>query len=146
MRVDVLMRWVFLHGLLALTCFAQQQPQTTIGPLGLSSSPDTFRPGWLVRSSQIALVAGRVVDVASTPWGRPGTELNPLLRSSDGSYGGRGLAIQAAMTGGWLVGQELILRRWGHRRWVRRSVTAVNFSGASVGAGVAVHNHGQRRR
>ncbi len=58
--------------------------------------------------SAAVLAAASAFDAGSS-WGKP--EMNPLLRSADGRFGGRGFAIKMSITGGIAVMQHLVLKR-----------------------------------
>lgn len=62
----------------------------------------------LYRFSQIALASTSALDAHSS-WNKP--ELNPVLRSEDGRFRWRGIAIKAAVTGGVLSGSHFLKRR-----------------------------------
>lgn len=86
------------------------------------------------RLSLLALAAGTGMDIASS-WDQP--EVNPLLRSRDGRFGHRGVAIKLSLVGSVVAAQALVLRR---RPEMRKFTSRVNFAlGAGTGA-VAVRN------
>lgn len=66
------------------------------------------------------------------------SESNPLLRSSDGNFGGKGIAIKAGLAGAALLPQYFLR----DRKDLRKIFTVVNFIDAGVYAGVAAHNMG----
>lgn len=86
---------------------------------------------WL--ASAFAFGAASAFDVASS-WGK--REENPLLASSNGEFGAKGLAIKAAITGALIVPQ-IWLRK---RKEFRTKLTIVNFANAALFTGVAIHN------
>lgn len=71
------------------------------------------------------------LDMASS-WGRP--ELNPLLRSADGRFGGKGLAAKLAVFGGVEVIKWRLARR--HGKFAR----ALSLGPAGAYAAVAARN------
>ncbi len=103
--------------------------------LGRSAGPESSgrsrRTFWW--SSVAVLVAASASD-ARTSWGQ--TELNPLLRGPDGRFGARGVEIKAALLGGTLVFQRLLLR---HRR-IEVPLGIANLGVAGWTAAAAVHN------
>ena len=88
---------------------------------------------WVV--SCLALIAATSFDSASS-WGK--YEGNPLLRSSDGRFGAKGLMIKSAIGGGSLVPQILFHK---HRK-MERVFTIANFVQAGWYTGVGIHNIG----
>lgn len=91
--------------------------------------------GKLWWASVAAVVAGSAVDAHSS-WGRQ--ELNPLLRGANGEFGMKAVAIKAAIAGGVVGAQYLMLRKNPH---AARYAAIANFSMAGAFAGVAVYNH-----
>lgn len=91
----------------------------------------------------VAAYSGAQAFDAASSLGR--IEANPLMRSADGRFGTRGIAIKAGITGAVVLGQYLILRR---RPQARRALAVVNF-GVAAGVGVVGarnlwHNCGKR--
>lgn len=84
-------------------------------------------------TSMVAAVAGTSLDAASS-WGK--MEGNSLLASSNGTFGGRAVAIKAALTAGVIIPQ-ICLRK--HKEY-RTAFTMGNFGEASVFAALAIHN------
>ena len=84
-------------------------------------------------TSMAAAVAGTSFD-AATSWGK--TETNPLLKSSSGTFGAKGVGVKAALTGAMIVPQ-LCLRK---HKDLREAFTIGNFADAGVFSGIAVHN------
>jgi hypothetical protein len=84
-------------------------------------------PRWLFRASQAALVASGAFAI-STSWG--GGESNPIMRSRDGRFGTRGLALSIGIRGGWLAGSEIAMRK---RPSLQRAVTWTNLGMAGIG-------------
>ncbi len=102
--------------------------------------PDA-RPGagqrlWI--GSICAMVAASAFDAASS-WGKQ--EANPLLASPDRTFGGRGLAIKAAIAGAVLLPQILLHK---HKRF-RKTFIVANFADAAVFTAVSIHNLGISR-
>jgi hypothetical protein len=88
---------------------------------------------WVI--SCVALIAATSFDAASS-WGK--YEGNPLLRSSDGRFGAKGLMIKSAVAGGSLAPQILLRKR----RKMERVLTIANFVQAGWYMGVGIHNIG----
>lgn len=107
-----------------------------IAPAGSASR--LSRPanaGWWKRHlADTALhLAATSADAASS-WGR--VELNPVLRSSDGRFGAKGVAIKGAFA----VGVEIIKWRFARRHPRERWVRALSLGPAVAFGGVAVRN------
>jgi hypothetical protein len=112
-------------------------PAVTVASLGQASSPGQRL--WM--GSLFAVIGASTFD-AATSWGKE--EANPVLRSSSGQFGARGIAIKAGIAGAVLIPQ-LLLRK--HLQ-LRTLFTVSNFADAAVFTGTAVHNlgvPGQRR-
>jgi hypothetical protein len=92
------------------------------------------------KASVVALAAASAVDAHSS-WGK--REANPILANADGRFGGRAIAIKAAITGAALGMQWMLVKRGGPR------ATRVAAIGNTVMAGyyahVAIHNYGVKR-
>jgi hypothetical protein len=84
-------------------------------------------------ASCFLLVAGTSLDVASS-WGK--YEANPLLRSSDGRFGAKGLSLKLAITGAILVPQYMMR----NNPTVRKLFTFTNFAQAGMYTGIAARN------
>ena len=82
------------------------------------------------RWSVAAVIAANAADAATSY--RRGYEANPLVRSADGQFGKRGLAIKAGATAGSLTAQYLVLRKHPNQR---KLATLVNLS---TSAGLAI--------
>jgi len=91
-------------------------------------------PRWWV-VSVAALVAVNVLDAHSS-WGR--VEVNPMLRSRDGRFGGRAVAIKGGVTAGMVVIEALAMRR---RPGVASGCALVNFGAAGALGAAAAHNY-----
>jgi hypothetical protein len=80
-----------------------------------------------------AAVAGTSLDAASS-WGK--MERNSLLASSNGTFGGRGIAIKAGLAGAMIIPQ-ICLRK--HKEY-RAAFVMGNFGEASIFSAAAAHN------
>lgn len=105
-----------------------------IAILAAHSASAESRWAKVARWSAIAVAAASGADATSS-WGR--IEMHPGLRSSDGRFGGRGLAVKAGVTAGYLAATRLILRRHPDKA---RQVAIVDFAVAGVFAGAAAYN------
>ncbi len=85
--------------------------------------------------SMAAMVGASAFDAFSS-MGK--SESNPLLRSSDGNFGAKGIAIKAGLAGASLFPQYLLR----NRKDLRKVFTVVNFIDAGIFTGVGVHNLG----
>jgi hypothetical protein len=95
--------------------------------------------GKLWWSSVAAVVAGSALDAHSS-WGRQ--ELNPVLRGANGEFGMRAVAIKAAIAGGVVGVQYLLLRK---NPGAAGHAAVANFAMAGVFGGVAYYNHTNHR-
>jgi hypothetical protein len=86
------------------------------------------------RSSQVALVLAHSLDIASS-WGKH--ELNPLLQSSDQTYGARGASIAIGIVALGLIGEELIVHK---HPALERYAGIANFAVAGV-EGLAIRHN-----
>ena len=84
-------------------------------------------------ASIFAMTAGTAAD-AATSWHR--RESNSLLASSNGTFGGKGLAIKGGISAGMLAPQ-LIFRK--HHDW-HTAFSVGNFAEAGIYAGTSIHN------
>ena len=82
-----------------------------------------------------AMVGATTLDAYSS-WHKQ--ESNGLLASSNGQFGGKGVALKAGITSGVLLPQ-ILLRK--HKDW-RTTFAVSNFAEAGIFAGAAVHNFG----
>ena len=85
--------------------------------------------------SALALGAASFADVTSS-WGK--LEANGLLRSSNGTFGAKGLGLKMGMMGGILYGQHLILKK---NPALANAMTYTNFGMAGVKSAVAMRNY-----
>jgi hypothetical protein len=84
----------------------------------------------------IATMLGATAWDAASSMGKQ--EANPLLRSSNGTFGGKGIAIKAGLAGLSLAPQ-IIFR---DRKDLRKLFTIANFVNTGIFVGVATHNMG----
>jgi hypothetical protein len=122
------------------------------GPIVLSSTGElpyerSLQPARSVRSdpdrrmatiwkiSIASMLAASAWDAASS-MGK--VERNPLLASSDGTFGAKGIGIKFGLAGASLVPQ-LLLR---NHKELRKVFAIANFVDAGIFAGVAAHNMG----
>ena len=121
------MRKLMLVGMLvcSLAWAADPEPQ---------ASRDHKKLWWI---SVAALGVASILDAQSS-WGRQ--ELNPLLRSSDGRFGARGVVVKTSIMGGITVLEWLGLRR---DRKLAAPLAVGNASVAAWTGGVAIRNHRQ---
>lgn len=110
LRIAILLTIAFsLHAKCkaGIDCFSEDS--------GMASSrlaaPPDFTPKWMspYRMAQFALVGAAAADIASS-WGC--AEANPILRSADGRFGGRGFALKAGFTAGSLVATHLLKKKF----------------------------------
>lgn len=106
------------------------------GTLLGQTNPEHKGRGKLWWSSVAAVVGASFVDAHSS-WGRQ--ELNPALQSANGQFGAKGVAIKAAIAGGAVFAQWLLLRR---NPDAEKHAAVVNFGMATLFAGAAIRNHG----
>ena len=97
------------------------------------------KPSRLWRISVAALAAGSAADAWSS-WGR--AEANPLLQGPGGRFSTKALGFKAAVAGGSVAAQWLILRK---RPETARAAALTNFGMTAAFAGVAARNHSIRR-
>ena len=88
-------------------------------------------------SSVATVTAAQTLDAHSS-WGK--YEANPLLRSPDGRFGVRGVAVKSGIVAGSLTVQVLLLRKWPKARKV---ATITNFVLSGVMVGIAARNYRQ---
>jgi hypothetical protein len=92
------------------------------------------RPSKLWRISVAVLAAGSAADAWSS-YGR--SETNPLLRNSGGRFSAQAIGIKAAVAGGTVAAQWLVLRK---RPETAKAAAITNFGMAALFSGVAVRN------
>ncbi len=86
--------------------------------------------------SAIALTAASFADVHSS-WGK--MEANGILRSSDGTFGARGMGIKMGMVGGILLSQHLLVKK---NPEMAKMLSVGNYGMTAVKLGVATRNYG----
>ncbi|MBV8897791.1 MAG: hypothetical protein JO051_14865 [Acidobacteriaceae bacterium] len=94
---------------------------------------DRIMDRWWI-ASMVAAVAGTGFD-AATSWGK--MEGNSLLASSNGTFGGRAIALKAALTAGVIIPQICFHKK---RKEYRTAFITGNFAEAAIFSAVAVHN------
>jgi hypothetical protein len=73
---------------------------------------DEMKSGFAIKPfhlMEMAALSGMAADIASS-WGC--AEGNPMLRNADGSFGARGLAVKASITGGVVLLAHLLHRKY----------------------------------
>lgn len=86
-------------------------------------------------ASSLLLLAATSLD-ASSSWGK--YETNPLLRSSDGRFGARGVSIKMGFAAATLAPQFFFRKN----RTATRIFTMSNFAQAGIYTGISIHNFG----
>lgn len=84
--------------------------------------------------SAVVLVGALAADVA-TSWGK--REINPLVPTAGGMFGGRSLGLKAGVTGGSLIAQHFFLKK---SPQAERAMTFANFGLAGLLTSAAVSN------
>ncbi|WP_031500079.1 hypothetical protein [Bryobacter aggregatus] len=84
--------------------------------------------------SAVALTAASFADVQSS-WGK--MESNPMLRSSNGTFGAKGMGIKLGIVGGILASQTILVNR---APAFAKPLTYANFGLTAVKVGIAVRN------
>jgi hypothetical protein len=87
----------------------------------------------LLRASDAFLASAIALDAASS-FATPGPEANPLLNHQ---WGPRQAVTLAAMTGGLLIGEHFMLRRWPK---LAKPFAIVNFAAGAPHVWAGVHN------
>lgn len=84
------------------------------------------------------LAAGNLIDAQSS-YGR--FELNPVLASADGRFGGRAIVFKGLINAGILAAERYGINRLPHGR---RISTIINFAigGSMIGVGIQNHRGG----
>jgi hypothetical protein len=124
--------------LLAGEAFAQATYLTP--PTSIPARRPTESLCW--RSSLAVLAAGNAIDTASS-YGYG--EANSLLRSSNGRFEARGIALKASLVGAAAAVEYLVLRRTHGVRWTRLFAWFNTDMGTMTGA-VGVRNYFIRNR
>ena len=117
----------------------------------LNSQQNTFQAPMVVRSyamkpaesapasnkmwkiSLMSLIGANAADAASS-WGKH--ESNPLLRSSNGTFGVQGLAVKGAMVGASLIPQYMCR----NNPKLKKAFTIANFAETGFFSAIALHN------
>ena len=84
------------------------------------------------------LVGSQVLDITSSLGTR---ELNPVLASADGSFGMKAMGIKIGVTGAMMGVQYLLAKKYPK---AARVLAKINWSGAALTSGFAVHNYAIR--
>ncbi|HXE15365.1 MAG TPA: hypothetical protein VN633_24785 [Bryobacteraceae bacterium] len=117
--------------LAVFTLQAQSQSASLLSP----READTTHVSKVWIASTVALLAATSLDAASS-WGK--YEGNPLLRSSNGTFGAQGVSLKFAIAGAMLAPQLLFRKN----RRATKFFTITNFAQAGMFTGIAVHNFG----
>ncbi len=88
--------------------------------------------------SLIPLVASQGLD-ASSSWGM--RELNPILADRNGAFGAKAAGIKFGMVGAFIGIEYLVVRKFPRSA---RVFSKMNWAGAAVTTGLAVHNYSIR--
>ncbi len=115
----------------AFTLQAQSQPDWLLSPRE-DTRPHVSK-AWV--ASTVALLAATSLDAASS-WGK--YEGNPLLRSSNGTFGAQGVSLKFAIAGAMLAPQLLFRKN----RRATKFFTITNFAQAGMFTGIAIRNFG----
>jgi hypothetical protein len=115
------MKFILLVALLAIPGFSQDRRPTKVGRI-------------LYRSGQAALVLAHSLDIESS-WGKH--ELNPLLQSSNQTFGARGASIKIGVVALGLVAGELIVHK--HPKF-EKYVGIADFAVAGAESAAVINN------
>lgn len=85
--------------------------------------------------STVALVAASFADSHSS-WGK--RESNPMMRSANGTFGGRGFALKMGLVGGMIAGQYVMVKT---NPDLAKPLSFANFGYAGVKTAVAIRNY-----
>jgi hypothetical protein len=130
----MLTRILLCSALLAASCFADSNFITIAH---VDDRPKTHvSKVWV--ASCLTLLAATSVDMASS-WGR--YEANPMLRSSDGRFGAKGVSMKLLFAGATLTPQYLLR----HKQGSQKLFTIANFLQTGLYTGVAIRNYGVPR-
>lgn len=105
-----------------------------LGLFSTQAQAETKR-GKLWRASVAVLGAVSIADMHSSMGRR---EANPFLRSSDGRFHGRGIALKSIAVASVVGAQWLMVRKHPNSAGY---AAAANFAAASLTGAVVVHNH-----
>ena len=106
-----------------------------IGSLATLQAEEAKRHSKLWKISAAVLASVTIADVQSSV-GR--YEANPLLRSHDGRFGNRGMALKGALVGAALGTQWLVLKK---NPQASAYAATANFAAAAVTGAVVARNH-----
>jgi hypothetical protein len=124
------MRVVCFLVISAFAGVAQEKSSVSRPPVNVESQ---FR---LWKVSAATLVAASAADIASS-FGKC-CESNPILASSNRTFGARGVAVKTGSLGGQLLLQYIVARR---SPKIAKVLSFVNFAGAGALTAVAVRNY-----
>jgi hypothetical protein len=110
-------------------------PASALRSTRIASVREHDRSATLWKVSIATMLAASAFDAASS-MGK--SEQNPLLRSSDGTFGTKGVALKFGLVGASLVPQ-MIFR---NRKDLRRLFTIINFGDTAMFTAIGVHNLG----
>jgi hypothetical protein len=102
----------------------------------IASVPDRDHRSATIWKISIATMLAATAFDAYSSMGK--TEQNPLLRSSDGTFGAKGIAVKTSLAGVSLVPQ-LIFR---NRKDLRKIFTVINFADTAMFTAIGAHNLG----
>ena len=103
---------------------------------GTQQPAKDYHKSTVVWGASVGAMLGATAMDAATSVGK--YESNPLLRSADGKFGLRGMAIKGGLAGFTLIPQ-IFLR---NHKELRTKLAIANFIQAGVFSGVAIHNLG----
>jgi hypothetical protein len=112
-----------------------ESPMHVVSPIAKVNDSSDRRTTLLWKISIATMLASTALDAGSS-MGKH--EANPLLRSSNGTFGSRGIAIKAGLAGFTLVPQ-IALR---NRHDLRKAFTIANFIDTGIFTAVSAHNMG----
>jgi len=110
-------------------------PASALRSTRIASVREHDRSATLWKVSIATMLAASAFDAASSMGKR---EQNPLLRSSDGTFGTKGVALKFGLVGASLAPQ-IIFR---NRKDLRRLFTIINFGDTAMFTAIGVHNLG----
>ena len=104
-----------------------------ISPVRIRTREQRAMKHW--KLSLIPLAASQTLDLSSS-WGM--RELNPVLAGKDGTFGMEASLLKVGVVAA-LVGVEYLIVR--HHATAARAFEKINWSGAALTSGYAVHNY-----
>lgn len=134
---------LFLIAALSVPPALAGEPGPWIGPnvQALAERQEAPRKGFWAKARRISeavLIGGHVADMHSSLTAPQGLyEANGLLRSPDGRFGRRGLAIKSGVVAGMILVQRLANRSGKHDRLV----SIANFAQGGAAFGIAARNY-----